>query len=150
VSDSYAIYRDVVAQGIRNDATISGLVNDEIHTSGLTTITNAWLTNTNRCCIVVSHQNRNSSGLGGVAIHGISTHDHLFRITVIQIADNDTYAADVSERIKTLLEKGLTVTMNNLIYQIDFTPPFKNFLVIDPTYPDRVNVVLDCRTQYLG
>lgn len=151
MSDSYAIYRDIVAQAIRNDATISALVNDEIHTSGNTAINDAWLTNTAHCCIVVTHQNRNSTGLGGVAVHGISSHDHLMRISVIQDpADSDTYAADVSARIQSLLEKSITVTMNSLVYQVDFTPPFKTSVVTTDNFPNRIYVILDIRAQYLG
>ena len=151
MTESYAIYRDLIATAIRADATISGLVNDEIHTSGNTTINDAWIANTNHCCIVVTHQNRNSTGLGGVAVHGISRHDHLMRISVIQDpADADTYAADVAARIRTLLEKSITVTMNALVYQVDFTPPFKEFLVTNDQFPKRIYVILDVRAQYLG
>lgn len=151
MSDSYAIYRDIVAQAIRNDATIPGLVNDEIHTSGNTTINDSWIANTNHCCIVVSHQNRNSTGMGGVAVHGISQHDHLMRISIIQDpADSDTYVADVAAKIQSLLEKSITVTMNNIVYQIGFTPPFKNFSTQNSDFSSRVYSILDIRAQYLG
>ena len=151
MTDSYAIYRDIVAQAIRDDATISALVNDEIHTSGTTSIVDSWLSNTAHCCIVVTHQNRNSTGLGGVSVHGISKHDHLMRISVINDpADDDTYAADVAARIRTLLEKSITVIMNAVTYQVDFTPPFKEFLVTNDQFPRRIYVILDIRAQYLG
>lgn len=151
MSDSYAIYRDIIAQAIRNDATISALVNDEIHTSGNTTINDDWLSKTNKCCIVVTHLNRNSTGLGGVAVHGISRHDHLMRISVIQeSADSDTYAADVAARVQSLLEKSITVTMNAVAYQVDFTPPFKVSVVNLDAFPKRVYVLIDIRAQYLG
>lgn len=151
MTESYAVYRDLIATAIRNDAAISALVNDEIHTSGTTSINDAWLSNTAHCCIVVTHQNRNSTGLGGVAAHGISKHDHLMRISVIQDpADSDTYAADVAARIRTLLEKSITVTMNAVAYQVDFTPPFKEFLVTNDQFPKRIYVILDIRAQYLG
>ena len=71
MSESFAVYRDLIATAIRNDATIPGLVNDEIHTSGSTAISDSWLAAANHCCIVVTHQNRNSIGMGGVAVHGI-------------------------------------------------------------------------------
>ena len=151
MSDSYAIYRDLVATAIRVDATISALVNDEIHTSGNTSLDDDWIANTNHCCIVVSHQNRNSTGMGGVAVHGISQHDHLMRISVIQDpADSDTYVADIAAKIQSLLEKSITVTMNNIVYQIGFTPPFKNFSTQNSSFPRRVYSILDVRAQYLG
>lgn len=151
MTESYAVYRDILATAIRTDATISSLVNDEIHTSGNTKVNDSWLQNTAHCCIVVTHQNRNSTGLGGVAVHGISRHDHLMRISVIQDpADSDTYAADVAARIRTLLEKSITVIMNAVTYQVDFTPPFKEFLVTNDQFPKRIYVILDIRAQYLG
>ena len=86
-----------------------------------------------------------------LAAHGISKHDHLMRISVIQDpADSDTYAADVAARIRTLLEKSITVTMNAVAYQVDFTPPFKEFLVTNDQFPKRIYVILDIRAQYLG
>jgi hypothetical protein len=151
MSDSYAVYRDIVAQAIRADAAISALVDDEIHTSGNTAINDSWLAAANRCCIVVTHQNRNSTGMGGVAVHGISQHDHLMRISVIQDqADSDTYAADVAAKIQSLLEKSITVTMNNIVYQIGFTPPFKTFVTQNSNFPNRIFVIIDIRAQYLG
>ena len=151
MTDSYAIYRDIVAQAIRDDATISALVNDKIYTSGTTTIVDDWLDAVNHCCIVVTHQNRNSTGLGGVSVHGISKHDHLMRISVINDpADDDTYAADVAARIRTLLEKSITIIMNAVTYRVDFTPPFKEFIVTNDQFPRRIYVILDVRAQYLG
>lgn len=151
MSDSYAVYRDLISQAIRNDATIAALVNDEIHTSGSTAINDSWLQNTNKCCIVVTHQNRNSTGMGGVAVHGISQHDHLMRISVIQDgADSDTYAAEVAAKIQSLLEKSITITMNNIVYQIGFTPPFKTFVTSNSNFPNRIFVIMDIRAQYLG
>lgn len=151
MSSSFAIYRDLVATAIRNDATISALVDDEIHTSGNTAINDDWIANTNHCCIVVTHQNRNSTGMGGVAVHGISQHDHLMRISVIQDgADSDTYAAEVAAKIQSLLEKSITVTMNNIVYQIGFTPPFKTFVTSNSNFPNRIFVIMDIRAQYLG
>ena len=151
MSDSYAIYRDLIAQAIRDDATIPPLVDYQIHTSGNTTINDSWLTSANHCCIVVTHLNRNSTGLGGVAVHGISQHDHLMRISIIQDqADSDTYAAEIAAKIQTLLEKSITVTMNAITYQIGFTPPFKTFPANDSNFPNRITVVMNIRAQYLG
>ena len=151
MSESFAIYRDLVAQALRADATISALVDDEIHTSGNTSLDDNWIANTNHCCIVVTHQNRNSIGMGGVAVHGISQHDHLMRISVIQDpTDSDTYAADIAAKIQSLLEKSITVTMNNIVYQIGFTPPFKTFATSNTNFPNRVYVIIDIRAQYLG
>lgn len=151
MSVSYAIYRDIVATAIRNDATISALVNDEIHTSGSTAISDDWIANTAHCCIVVTSQNCNSTPLPGVTYHGISDNDHLMRISVIQDqATSDTYAADVAIRIKNLIEKSISVTMNSITYMIGFSPPIKTFTVTDSNFPNRVFVILDFRARYLG
>lgn len=147
MSTSYAVYRDLVAQAIRNDASIPPLVDYEIHTSGSTLIKDSWFTNTNRCCIVVTHQNRNSSGLGGRGYHGIAENDHLMRISVIQDpADDDTYVAEIESMIRELFKNSASVTMNAITYQINFGPPFKEFTVIENS---RVSAILDIRAKYL-
>jgi hypothetical protein len=158
---NYSFWISLIKQKLASDDAISAAVQGHVYTSapGMLPVDEELNgkpedPNLQQACIAIQHSALVSSGLCGVAYHGLSMNDQqiFFIITVQNISgrDSDTYAAYIAGLIHDFIKGGITQDMNGQTYQINFKAHFRITSIQDPAFPNRANVKIEAEIGYLG
>ena len=151
-------YQAAVHQILVNDSTLAGLVDSKIETGINPMVVNdSLLEETHHTCIFIQSLSEVDKPLPGVALHGNSDHDELFRFTIVNKIvsgqpSSDVYARSVARRIKTIIKLEPSVELNGVNYVIRPISPSgitTKTITLDQ-FSDRVFVIGEFRIKYYG